>query len=227
MFANSQPLQDAGDRDHSEVAAGELVIPGGDSPVALEAIDHRALTVGLAIVGMVAHFVVAIGDHRLDLARLKLVAEGTAAVALVLSDRAGPNPVQTLSEHGNRLRTLVSLPSGEGDHDRLAGALGDEMEFASPSAATTPYRGITPTFLGLPRPADAPGCCSRRSSSATRPAFHHRRHHAGARRGSQMPASRQRRKRLETVCQGPYRLGTSRQGTPERRIQTMPLSTVR
>jgi hypothetical protein len=44
-----------------------------------------------------------------------------------------------------------------------------------------------------------------------------------AKRRSHCPASRQRRKRLYSVAQEPYRSGTSRQGAPVRSFHRMPL----
>jgi hypothetical protein len=117
---------------------------------------------------------------------------------------------------------------GQGDHDRLAGALGDEGERAPPAPAT-------PSSLRIAAPFVAPATCwwarillpSIIVSEPSRVPSWAPSAWRVSRMRSHRPASRHRRYRESTVVHGPYRPGRSRQGAPVRRIQTVPLSTVR
>lgn len=85
---------------------------------------------------MVPRLIDPIRDHRVDVVCLQPVPERTGAVPLVPSHRVRPQAIGCLPQQRNGFGALMALASGERYHHRFAAALGDEMEFAAPAAAT-------------------------------------------------------------------------------------------
>src|SRR5215212_10709388 len=227
-------------RNHPEgaVALGALVVAGGQAAELLAAGDQVlhpvAPPVEPPLEGAAPALVGLARDGEPDPAAAARLADGPAAVALVaghaLGAHARPPPTGTphraLGQQLREHRRLVRLAGREHQGHRLAAALGAEMDL-----------GGEPTLAAAERllrrvPPFAPAACwcaritvpsTKCSSQSSAPAASAWRWTA-ARSWSQTPARVQRRKRVYTVCQGPYRSGRSRQGTPVASFQRMPLS---
>src|SRR5439155_17395388 len=163
--------------------------------------------------------------------------DGVAAVALVathaIRPHAGPArprpPDRPLVEQRVEDGGLVLLARGEHEGHRLTMPLGAGVHLGRKAALAVAE------CLGFWVPPFAPAACwcaritepsTKWMPQSTSPAASAWRWTASNSR-SQIPASRQRRKRLYSVCHGPYRSGTSRQGAPVRIFHRIPLRTVR
>jgi hypothetical protein len=123
----------------------------------------------------------------------------------------------------------VLLAGRQHQRQQLALALRAEMDLRreAPLAAPERFRRGVPPF--------APAACwwARTTVASTKWTVQSNRPAASAwawtaaNRRSHTPAKRQRRKRLYSVAHGPYRSGTSRQGTPVASFQRIPLRIVR
>src|SRR3954470_2001212 len=227
-------------RNHPEgaVALGALIVAGGQGAELLAAADQVlhavAPPVELPIKRAAAALVGLARDGRPDAAAAARLANGPTAVALVAGHAPGshPGPPPTGTPHralGQQLgehRCLVRRAGCEHHGHRLAAALGAEMDLGGEAPLAAPER----LLRGVPPFAPAACWCARitvpstkcRSQSSAPAASAWR--WTAARSWSQTPARVQRRKRVYTVCQGPYRSGRSRQGTPVASFQRMPLS---
>jgi hypothetical protein len=136
-----EPLVDGGDVDDGFVADGELVVAGGDSPVALEPADAaldcvtllvelwvkgRRAASGAAPVLAVADLVSRFGDSGADAATPQVGAVGAGAVGLIAQDavravrgRPGPAlrtamPASTAANWGlsPRWPAVITIDSG-------------------------------------------------------------------------------------------------------------------
>ena len=154
MCAKSDPFQNHRDRQHRQIAAGQLFVAGRNPPIPLEAIDraldHRSLPVRVLVVRMIAHLVRAIRDDRVNVVGLEPLPELAGAVAFVAGDGVGPQPVPCLLQQRNRLWTLMALARGDRGDDRLAGPLRDQVDFAAISPTTAAKLGIGAPFLRAP-----------------------------------------------------------------------------
>src|SRR4051795_3291375 len=236
------------DPEHNEcnhpegaVALGALVVAGGQGAALLAATNQVlhpvAPPVARPIKRAAAALVGLARDGRPDAATAARLADSPAAVAFVGGHAPGPpagppaaGPAhralgQQLREH----RRLVRLAGREHPGHGLATALGAEMDLGGEPALAAPEG------LGRGVPPFAPAACwcaritvpsTKCSSQSSAPAASAWRWTA-ARSWSQTPARVQRRKRVYTVCQGPYRSGKSRQGTPVASFQRIPLSSRR
>jgi hypothetical protein len=123
----------------------------------------------------------------------------------------------------------VLLTRSEQHGQRLAGTLRLEMHLRAEAALAATER------LRFWRPPFAPAACwcaritvpsTKWTLQSTSPAVSASCWMAAKIR-SQIPATRQRQKRLYTVDHGPYRSGMSRHGAPVRSLHTIPLMMVR
>src|SRR5699024_267322 len=90
-------------------------------------------------------------NDRVDLPLCQPVPQVVRAVALVTRDGIGPHPLQALLQQRDGLRALVALPRRQGTDDRLAAALGHQVQLAAPAPAAAPELlvGDAP-FFGAP-----------------------------------------------------------------------------
>src|SRR5260370_7914730 len=151
------------------VADGELVIPGGDRPVALEpvnpAFDSVALLVqfgvegwraaaGAALVLAVADLVGLVWDGAPDPPSPQVGAVSPGTVGLISqhpprpgAGTAPPRPGHPDTfQHGLELRTVTTLPRGDDDRQRLLPLLTRQMDLAGhpPPHATHPLPPTPP-----------------------------------------------------------------------------------
>jgi hypothetical protein len=207
---------------------GELVVAGGDRPVLLQAVDQPldavALAIGLPIEGALLGLVRPPWDHRADAPASQLATHRSAAVALVARHPLGSEAWSAASppldrpalQQGRQRCLLVALAPGQAERDRPAPALGPEVDLRGETSTTAPQ--------GLVRPLLAPAACgwARTTLPSTKWIVQSRFPSASAsacssaRILSQSPCCCQRRNRLYTVFQLPYRPGKSRQGAPVR-----------
>jgi hypothetical protein len=216
----------------------QFLVAGGNSPMLLEAIDEPrdavAFPVGLAID---AHATPGLGrapgNAGANPPAAQRWADRASRIALVAGDTlrplAGPATTRSLDrtrlQQGGHVARLVPRSRSQDGADWLAAALGAEVDFRREAAAGTAERLIAAPFL-------APAACwwartvvpSRKGTDqSTAPAASPSACTAASNR-SQTPACCQRRKREDPVCQGPYRSGRSRHGTPVARRQRMALT---
>lgn len=219
----------------------QFLVAGGDGPVLLEAVDQPFDPVALAVGGAVeadaaARFGLEAGDDGPNPSATQVGPDRPARVALVADDTggpaagsaaAGPLDAAPLQQRGD-LRRLVALARGQDEADRLAAALGAEVELGREAAAgaaeglgAAPF--FAPAALWCARTVVPSRKCSAQSSSPAASASAW----SAAKARSQTPARCQRRKREYTVFHGPNRSGRSRQGAPVAKRQRMPSTTVR
>ena len=136
MFAKLEPLQDHGDVHHSQVAGRQLLVASGDPSEAINRpLNDRSLPVSLSVIVASSHLVRSIRNNRLNLPVEEPVSQDTAAVALVPGDRRRSHTLRHALKEQDGLRAFMLLPLGYLTEDRLATALGREVQLASPSAA--------------------------------------------------------------------------------------------
>src|SRR5215213_2032507 len=211
-------------RNHPEgaVALGALVVAGGQAAELLAATNQVlhavAPPVQRPIEGAAAALVGLARDGVPDAAAAARLADGPTAVAFVA---------------GYALGAHARPPAAGPPHPPCASNCGN-------TGASWAWPGVSTRVSGLPPPSarrwtlvEKPPWLRPSASCAGSPPLPQP--HAGApaasawrwtaaRSWSQTPARVQRRKRVYTVCQGPYRSGRSRQGTPVASFQRMPLS---
>src|SRR4051794_7544985 len=218
------------------VAGRPLVVADGQAAVLLaagdEVLDHMASAVDGAVERPGAVLVAAAWDGVTDAAPPAVGAPGPAGVALVARDPirpdaraapAGPSDgalLQQPLEGGG----LVALARGQHHRHRLAAALRAEVDLRREAAPAPAQR------LGRWVPPFAPAACwcaritvpsTKWTVQSTWPAASAWRWTA-AKIPSQTPPRVQRRKRVYTVCHGPYRSGRARHGAPVASFQRMP-----
>src|SRR5215217_1042085 len=226
-------------RNHPEgaVALGTLVVAGGQAAELLAAADQVLHAVAPPVERPIKRAAAALGslarDGDPDAAPAARLADGPTAVAFVAGHplgaparppAAGP-PHRALRQQLREHRRLVGLSGCEHHGQRLAAALGAEMDLGGQPA-------LPPAERLLRRvPPFAPAACwcaritvpsTKCSSQSSAPAASACRWTAANSR-SHTPAWVQRRKRVYTVCHGPYRSGTSRQGAPVASFHRIPL----
>src|SRR5581483_2687696 len=203
----------------------QFLIAGRHPPVLLEAVDEALhlvpLAVGHAVEERVGRVRRPMGDEIADAAPPEIAPHRRAAVTLVSCQPvwAHPRPTRALAldgaglQEGRQRDLLMALPAGQREDDRLASALGTEMDLGA-EAATAPAEGLRAPFFR------APAACwwARTTVPSTKCKVQSRSPSASAsactarRIRAQTPLSCQRRKRLYTVCQLPKRSGRSRHG---------------
>src|ERR671933_2123570 len=236
-----EPDDNHGNDPQGAVALGPLVIASGDGPELLAAgeavLDLVAQPVGGAVEGTTAVLVASMGDGVADAVAAAQRPDSAAAIALVAHDplraHAGAAAFRATDGAGGEQpgedRRLVALPRRAHYGQWLTAALRLEMDLGreAPLAAAERFGGRVPPF--------APAACwwarttepsTNCSSQSTRPAESSWRWSAANSR-SHTPANRQRRKRVYTLCQGPYRSGRSRHGAPVPSRHRMPFTTDR
>src|SRR4051795_139678 len=236
------------DPEHNEcnhpegaVALGALVVAGGQGAELLAATDQVLHAVAPPVERPIKRAAAALvglaRDGRPDAAAATRLANGPTAVALIAGHAPGSHPGsppsgpphralgQQLGEH----RRLVGLAGREHHGHRLAAALGAEMDLGGEAPLAVAERLLrwvppfAPAACWCARITVPSTKCSSQSSAPAASAWRW----TAARSWSQTPARVQRRKRVYTVCQGPYRSGKSRQGTPVASFQRIPLSSRR
>jgi hypothetical protein len=140
-------------------------------------------------------------------------------------------------QHGSEVRAVSALPSGDQDRQWLAALLAAQMQLGGPATPRAPQRVVSRLHAGnsagwllLQIPFfRAPAACwcaraiveSTLTSQVISPTVSARAC-SPVRIRCQVPSRCQRRNRPYTVCQGPYRGGTSRQGDPTRNRHRIP-----
>ena len=230
-------------RDHPEgaVAVAALVVAGGQAAKLLAAIDQTfhpmAQAVGGAVERPPPRFSPLVRDRVADTPPPAVRPIAPPGVPFVPDHAVGPHPrppaarpldralLEQLLEDGD----FVLLAGREQQRQQLAPALRAEMDLRREAALAAAER----LGRGVPPFAPAACWCARTMVPSTKwtvqsncPAASARAWTAANTR-SHTPASRQRRKRLYSVGHGPYRAGTSRQGTPVASFQRIPLTMVR
>src|SRR5215210_8731696 len=230
-------------RNHPEgvVALGALVVAGGQGAELLAAtnqvlhavappVERPIKRAAAALVGLAR-------DGRPDAATAARLADGPTAVAFVAGHALGAHarppaagpPHRALRQQLREHRRLVRLAGREHQSQRLAAALGAEMDLGGEAALAAAERLLrrvppfAPAACWCARITVPSTKCSSQSSAPAASAWRW----TAARSWSQTPARVQRRKRVYTVCQGPYRSGRSRQGAPVASFHTTPFTTSR
>ena len=247
----SRPHQERCEGDGCPVGLGGLVVAGRDAAPLLEAVEapfhHVAPLVELLVEDRrapapaakpepVADLVGSLGDGVADAPASQPSPDGPGAVALVAQDVGGPHagPSRTnaghpdLLHHGGELGAVVGVPTRDREGERAAKGVAGQVDFAGQATSGASEAGAAEP------PFRAPAACwwarttveSSDTSQSMSPAASARAWAARSIR-SKVPSSAQRRKRVCSVCHGPYRSGTSRQAVPVRNFHTIPLSTVR
>jgi hypothetical protein len=215
---------------------GQLVVAGGNRPILIQATDQPldliARAVGDAGEAPLLRLVRPPWDDRADAPSGHLAADRRAAVAPGASQALGPPPRAAAPPPLDRPRIeqagqgalLVALPRRQHRRHRLAAALRADVDLAAEAAPTAAKGLVTAPFPPPPR-AGGRARRSRPRSGSPSPRSPARLRRSGGRRGSspRPPGRVQRRKRLDTVFQFPYRSGRSRQGAPECRYHRIPL----
>src|SRR3954454_179232 len=231
-----EPKHSHRNRPEGLVAGRALVVAGGEAAVLLAASDQVLHAMAEAVDGAVerpgAVLVAAARDGVADATAPAVGAPRPAGVALVPDDPigadagappAGPSdrPLLQQALEGGR---LVALARRQDHRHRLAAALGPEMDLRREAALAPAER------FGRRVPPFAPAACwcaritvpsTKWTVQSTWPAASAWRWTA-AKIPSQTPPRVQRRKRVYTVCHGPYRSGRSRHGAPVASFQRMP-----
>lgn len=219
----------------------QLFVTGGDRSVLFEAIDQPFDLIAFPVGGAVeadapAGFGSAAGNDRADAAAPQIRADRPAGVPPVADDPFGaeagsatarPRHCAPFQQRGD-LRRLMPLAWGHDDGDRLAAPFGSEMNRGAEAAARAAERLIAAPFLApaalwCARIVVPSRKCSVQSSAPATSASAW----SAANTRVQTPACCQRRQRLYTVCQEPYRSGRSRQGAPVARRHKMPFTMIR
>ena len=200
----------------------QLVVAGGDGAIDLEMTDHALDAIALPVETLVpanGRFAVATGrDDGPDAARLEMVADGVAVVALV-GDQVGGSRLGEGVE-GFERRRVVRFAAGEVEREGESSGITETMNFTgkpAPRAAKSLFASppFAPAAETWPRTVVESMLCRRLSAIAWVRAV------AAA---SHTPASLQRRKRWYTVIHLPYFSGRSRHGAPVRMRHRMPLT---
>src|SRR5215211_4286257 len=236
-----QPEQDSRNDPQGAVAVRALVVAGGQTAELLAAIDQPLDPIPQAvrrpIEGPAPPLLPLPRDGVADAAAPAVGAQPPPRVAFVADHPVGPQPrsptpgpldrplLEQPLEHGG----FVLLAGREHQRQELAAAFRAEMDLGGDPALAAPER----LRRRVPPFAPAACWCARMTVPSTKwtvqstcPAASAWAWTAANTR-SHTPARRQRRKRLYSVGQGPYRSGTSRHGTPVASFQTIPLRTVR
>src|SRR6266542_3481691 len=217
-----------------------FVVAGGNRPVLLEttdqAFDRVAFAIGVAIEADPAPGLVpAAGDDRADVATVQILPGLLTGVGLVADHACGPGARSAMAathrpglQQDRQQRRFMGVTWGDGKGQRMAPAVGAQVDLGRQPALRAPKRLITAPFLApaawaWARTMVESSTCRAQSSSPAASASAV----SVARMRSQIPACCQRRKREYTVCHGPYRSGRSRQGAPVRSRHTIPLMMVR
>src|SRR5262245_31394805 len=236
-----KPQDRGGDHPEGAVAVAALVVPRGQAAKLLAAVDQPlhpiAQPVGGAVERAPAAFPALVRNGVPDAPSAAVRPIPSAGVPFVADHPVGPQAraapagpshralLQQLLEDGG----FVLLARGQHQGQQLAAALGAEMDLGREAAL-----GAAERFgRGVPPFAPAACWCARTTVPSTKWTVQSTCPAASAwvwtaaNSRSQSPAKRQRRKRLYSVAQAPYRSGTSRQGAPVRSFQRMPLRIVR
>ena len=141
------------------VVGSPFLIAGGDAAALLEPIDQPldsiAFAIGRAVEARGAAFVHLAGNHRPNPALAQRLPHRPRAVALVADQPPRPQPRAPtpgpLDRAPARQRwerhLVVALPTGQGEDDRLALALGPDVDLgaeAAPRTAQRFARGVPP-----------------------------------------------------------------------------------
>jgi len=163
-----QPEHDGADMEHSKVVLDAFLVSGGDAAKLFEAVDQAlhsvARPIGLAVEAGSATLVALAGDHRTDAAPTQVVPRGLARKGLVGGQAPRPQPrAAALAadragiEQSRKLRAVVPLAAAQLEGDRLAIALGANVDLGREAAAGAAERLIlNPLFSPLRR---APAAC--------------------------------------------------------------------
>src|SRR5581483_11709409 len=236
-----QPEQDGGDDPQGAVGVAALVVAGRQAAELLAAVDQPLHPVPEPVRGPIERAAAPLPplarDGVADAPPPTVGPLPLPRVAFVSHYPIRPEPRTAAPRAPDRPllqqplenRHFVLLARGQHQGQELAVAFRAEMDLRREAALAAPER------FGRRVPPLAPAACgcARMTVPSTKwtvqsrcPAASARAWTAASTR-SHTPASRQRRKRLYSVDQGPYRSGTSRQGTPVASFQTMPLRIVR
>src|SRR5918912_266652 len=232
------------DPDHNErnqpqgaVAGRPFVVAGGQAAVLLAAVDQPLHAVpqpvDRPVEGPRAAFVAPPRNGVPKAPPATVRAARAAGVALVAHDPLGPDagPPAARTPHRARLQQwresgrLMPLPRREHQRHRFATALDAQVDLGREAALAAPegFRRRGPPF------APAACWCARITVPSTKCNSQSNLPAASAccwtaaKSWAHTPAWVQRRKRVYTVCQGPYRSGRSRHGTPVASFHRMPL----
>jgi len=141
------------------VVGGTFLVAGGNPSALLEPVDQPFDAVALAVGGAVeargAALVALAGDHHPNAASAQRLAHWRAAVALVAHQAPRTQPRASATSAFERApvdqcrerHLVVPLPRGQDEDDRLALALGPDVDFgAEPTARAAERfgRGIPP-----------------------------------------------------------------------------------
>jgi hypothetical protein len=219
----------------------QLLVAGGDGAVLLEAVDRAFDDVAFAVGGPIeanaaTGFGLEAGNDGADPPAAQVGSDRPARIPLVADDavgaEAGSAPADPFDDapfqQGRDVGRLVALARRQNEADRLAAALGPQVQLGAEAAAGAAEGSVAAPFL-----APAALWCARivvpsskcRTQSNAPVASRWTCNAASAR--SQTPARCQRRQRLYTVCHGPYRSGRSRHGAPVANRHSIALTRVR
>ena len=236
-----QPQQNSCDDPERAVAVGPLVVASGQAAELLAAVDQPLHSVAQAVRRAIERPAAALRAPTRDGVpnppAPTVRSMGAPRVAFVAHDAIGPppGPPAPRAPHGPLFQELledrrfVLLAGRQGQRQQLAVALRAEVDLRREAAPAAPER------FGRRVPPFAPAACwcariivpsTKWTVQSNWPAASAWAWTAASTR-SHTPARRQRRKRLYSVDQGPYRSGTSRQGTPVASFHTIPLRIVR
>src|SRR5215211_3945676 len=230
-------------RNHPEgaVAVSTVVVAGGEGPELLAAVDQALHAVAQAVDGFVERPAAALtaetGDGVADAPSPQPGAARPAGVPFVADYPRGAHagapaagsadgPLRQQSLEGGR---LVPLTRRQHQRQRLAAALCAEMDLRREAAPAAPQRfrfrvpPFAPAACWCARITVPSTKCTVQSSCPAASAWRW----TAAKIWSQTPALVQRRKRVYTLGQGPYRSGRSRHGTPVVSFQRIPFTTSR
>jgi hypothetical protein len=154
--------------EHGEEVLGAFFVSRGDAAELFKAVEQAlhsvARPIGLAVEAGSARLVALAGDHRTDAASAQVLPRGPARKSLVAGHPARPEAgTATLAadragiEQGRKLRAVVPLAAAQLESDRLAIALGADVDLGREAAARAAERLLlNPPFSPLRR---APAAC--------------------------------------------------------------------
>src|SRR6266511_3324032 len=174
-----QPQQhDRSDGDHRQIVGLALLIPSRDPTPPLEPADRAlhlvTLPVGSLVEAALAGLVGPGGDHRPDATPAQVAPQAGVAVALVTSQRVGPDPRPagpgpldrpTLHQPAQHQR-LVALAGGGQDHHRLAPSLHPKVQLGGVAAAAAAQRLPIARLVRIGDSPPCPGPAGRRLPAA-------------------------------------------------------------
>jgi len=224
------PEEGGGDDPEGAVGVGELVVARRQRTELLvasnEVLNQVALAVDLAIERAATWLAFLMGDGVADASSAAIGAVASARIRLVTHHAVRPQARTTATRSSHRSlfeqllehRRFVLLSRCQQHSHQLAAAFGSDVDLGAEPTLAAPER------LRRRAPFFAPAACwwARMTVPSTKCTFQSSWPAASAccwtaaNSRSHTPAKRQRRKRLWTVDQEPYRSGTSRQGAPVR-----------